>query len=42
MVVLYGGKRLICGGTLYKESPLGDLRDQVIIQAKQICESVTL
>jgi hypothetical protein len=42
MVVLYGGKRLICGGTLYKDSPLGDLRDQVIIQAKQICESVTL
>ena len=42
MVVTYGGKKLICYGSLYKESSLGDLRDQTIIQAKQICETLTL
>jgi hypothetical protein len=40
--VTYGGKRLICYGSLYKESSLGDLRDEVIMQAKKICESITL
>jgi hypothetical protein len=42
MVVVYGGKKLICYGSLYKDSSLGDLRDQTVIQAKQICETVTL
>ena len=42
MVVIYGGKKLICYGSLYKDSGLGDLRDQTIIQAKQICETLTL
>ncbi len=41
-LVMYGGKHLICHGSLYKESNLGDLRDEVIIQAKKICESITL
>ncbi|HEY0193519.1 MAG TPA: hypothetical protein VGC42_20520, partial [Kofleriaceae bacterium] len=44
-VVLYGGKRLICYGSLYKDadsSRLGDDRDQTIIQAKQICETLAL
>ncbi|HEY4238421.1 MAG TPA: hypothetical protein VGM88_01325 [Kofleriaceae bacterium] len=43
--VLYGGKHLVCGGLLYKDAasnPLGDIRDQSIIQAKQICESLAL
>jgi hypothetical protein len=42
MVAQFGGKKLICYGSLYKESPLGDLRDQTVLQAKQICESVAL
>ena len=42
MVVIYGGKKLICYGSLYKDSGLGDLRDQTVIQAKQICETLTL
>jgi hypothetical protein len=45
VVVNYGGRKLICGGSLYKDAEsnkLGDLRDQTIIQAKQICESVAL
>ena len=42
MVVIYGGQKLICYGSLYKDSALGDLRDQTIIQAKQICETLTL
>ena len=42
MVVIYGGKKLICYGSLYKDSALGDLRDQTVIQAKQICETLTL
>ena len=41
-LVLYGGKHLICYGSLYKDSPLGDTRDEVIQQAKKICESLTL
>jgi hypothetical protein len=42
MVVQYGDKKLICYGSLYKDSSLGDLRDQTIIQAKQICETLAL
>jgi hypothetical protein len=42
VVVTYGGKRLVCYGSLYKDSPHGDLRDVVLIQAKQICESIQL
>jgi hypothetical protein len=44
-VVLYGGKRLVCFGSLYKDAEsgrLGDDRDQTIIQAKQICETLAL
>jgi hypothetical protein len=44
-VVNWGGKRLICYGSLYRDaesSKLGDLRDQTVIQAKQICETVAL
>jgi hypothetical protein len=44
-LVNYGGKKLICGGVLYKDAEsnkLGDIRDRVIIQAKQICESMSL
>jgi len=44
-VVLYGGKRLICYGSLYKDADanrLGDDRDQTVIQAKQICETLAL
>jgi hypothetical protein len=44
-LVNYGGKKLICGGLLYKDaasSKLGDIRDKTVIQAKEICESVTL
>lgn len=45
VVVNWGGKKLICYGSLYKDgesNKLGDLRDQAIIQAKQICETVAL
>ena len=42
IVVLYGGKRLICYGSLYHNSPLGDFRDEVVNQAKKICESISL
>jgi len=44
-VVLYGGKHLICYGSLYKDAEsnrLGDDRDQTVIQAKQICETLAL
>lgn len=44
-LVNYGGKHLVCGGLLYKDpesSRLGDLRDKVIIQAKEICETLAL
>jgi hypothetical protein len=45
IVVNWGDKKLICYGSLYRDaesSKLGDLRDQTIIQAKQICESIAL
>jgi hypothetical protein len=45
VVVNWGGKKLVCYGSLYKDAEsnkLGDLRDQTIIQAKQICETVAL
>jgi hypothetical protein len=44
-LVVYGGKHLICYGSLYKDADsnrLGDDRDQTVIQAKQICESMAL
>jgi len=44
-LVLYGGKHLICYGSLYKDGDsnrLGDDRDQTVIQAKQICETLAL
>src|SRR5262249_17941637 len=44
-VVLYGGKHLICYGSVYldaESNPLGDDRDQTVIQAKQICETLAL
>jgi hypothetical protein len=44
-LVTYGGKHLICYGSLYKDAAgnaLGDLRDEVVIQAKKICESLSL
>jgi hypothetical protein len=43
--VNYGGKIVWCGGSGYKDadsSKLGKLRDEVLIQAKLICESVTM
>lgn len=42
IVVTYGGKKLICYGSTYKESPLGDLRDTVVNDAKKICETIQL
>jgi hypothetical protein len=44
-LINYGGKHLVCFGTLYKDAAgnaLGDLRDNVIVQAKQICETLSL
>jgi hypothetical protein len=44
-LVTYGGKRLMCHGSLYKDgasAALGDLRDKVLMQAKKICESLAL
>jgi hypothetical protein len=44
-LVNYGGKRLMCHGSLYKDqasAALGDLRDKVLIQAKKICETLAL
>jgi hypothetical protein len=41
----FGDRWVICGGPQYKDaasSKLGDLRDQTVLQAKQICENVTL
>ena len=43
--VRYGGKFLICGGSLYKDgepAKLGKFRDAVMIQVEKICESMTL
>ena len=45
MVVNYSKRLLLCYGSTYRDAAsnaLGDLRDQTIIQAKQICESLTL
>ncbi len=42
VLVTYGGKRLVCYGSLYKGSGFGDIRDEVIIQAKKICETIQL
>jgi len=45
IVVTYGGHKLICGGSLYKDAAsnqLGDIRDSVITQAKKICETISL
>jgi hypothetical protein len=42
MLVTYGGKRLVCYGSLYKDSGFGDIRDEVVIQAKKICETIQL
>lgn len=44
-LVSYGGKRLLCEGSLYKDAAsasLGDLRDKVLMQAKKICETLAL
>lgn len=44
-LINYGGKRLLCRGSLYKDpssSSLGDLRDKVLMQAKTICQTMTL
>ncbi len=45
-LVLYGGKRLVCYGSLYKTreaTALGpDLRDKVVTAAKKICETIAL
>jgi len=45
-LVVYGGKRLVCGGYLFKDkdsSALGpDLRDKVVAAAKKICETLSL
>ncbi len=43
--VRYGGKFLICGGSLYKDgepAKLGKFRDAVMIQVEKICETITL
>jgi hypothetical protein len=46
MLVTYGGKRLVCSGSLYKDrasTALGpDLRDKVVNTAKKICETLAL
>jgi hypothetical protein len=42
-LLTYGGKRLMCTGSLYKDqAALGDLRDKVLMQAKKICETLAL
>ena len=43
--LVYGGKHLLCYGLLYKDAAdnkLGNLRDEVLMQAKKICETITL
>ncbi|MFN0250787.1 MAG: hypothetical protein ACKV2T_28190 [Kofleriaceae bacterium] len=42
LIVTWGGKRLYCGGSAYKSNELGDIRDEVVVQAKKICETVAL
>jgi hypothetical protein len=44
-VITYGGRLLVCSGSLYKQGPaaaLRDLRDEILTQAKHICESMDL
>lgn len=44
-LVMFGGKHLVCWGSLYKDAasnPLGDLRDKVVMTAKQICGTMAL
>jgi hypothetical protein len=44
-VITYGGRLLVCNGSLHKQgaaSALRDLRDEIIMQAKRICESMDL
>nr|MBA2540942.1 hypothetical protein [Deltaproteobacteria bacterium] len=44
-IVVFGGRKLICGGSLYKDATsnqLGDIRDKTIIQAKEICGDLGL
>lgn len=44
-LVMYGGKHLVCWGSLYKDAAsnsLGDLRDKVVMTAKQICGTMAL
>jgi hypothetical protein len=44
-LLTYGGRRLMCSGSLYKDpasTALGDLRDKVLMQAKKICETLAL
>ena len=45
MIVTYGGHKLFCGGSLYRDpasNKLGDIRDSVVGQAKKICETIAL
>ena len=45
IVVAYGGKKHVCYGSLYHDAAsdkLGDLRDDVVVDAKKICETITL
>jgi hypothetical protein len=44
-LINYGGKHLICYGSLYKDASsnqLGNLRDEVLMQAKKICETLAM
>ncbi len=44
-VINYGGRLITCGGSLHKQGPgaaLRDHRDEIIKQAKAICENLTL
>jgi hypothetical protein len=44
-IVVFSGRKLICGGSLYKDATsnqLGDIRDKTIIQAKEICQELGL
>ena len=42
LIVTWGGKRPYRGGSSYKNNELGDIRDEVVVQAKKICETVAL
>lgn len=41
-LVNYGDKKLVCYGPLYKDTGLGDIRDDAIVQAKAICQSMAI